>query len=102
MLFRSIEEYNDIMKELADQKQLLFIIAKRNYIFGTNIQLCHAILSDDLTELTQEMIIQAIGRVGRKEKNKLFTFRFRNNSQIIDLFVKKSGIESYNMNRLFI
>ena len=98
----SMEEYNDIMKELAEQKQLIFIISNSDYIYGTNYQFCHAILAEELTELTQEKIIQAIGRVGRKEKNKKFTFRFRDNSRIIDLFVKTNSIESYNMNKLFI
>ena len=97
-----LNEYNDIMNELADQKQLLFIISISDFIFGTNHQFCHAIFSDELTEITQEKIIQAIGRVGRKEKNKKFTFRFRDDIRIIDLFVKTNTIESDNMNKLFI
>jgi hypothetical protein len=32
--------------------------------------------------MTQEKIIQAIGRVGRKEQNKTFTFRFRDDKLI--------------------
>jgi hypothetical protein len=55
-----------------------------------------------LQNVTQEQIIQSIGRVGRKEKNKLFTFRFRDNSHIIVLFVKTNTIEADNMNKLFI
>ena len=97
-----MSEYNDIMNELAEQKQLIFIISISDYIYGTNYQFCHAIFSDELTDITQEKIIQAIGRVGRKEKNKKFTFRFRDNARIIDLFVKQNSMETENINRLFI
>jgi hypothetical protein len=97
-----IEEYNDTMKELAEDKQLLFIISTDEFMFGTNYQFCHAIFAEELTNVTQEQIIQSIGRVGRKEKNKLFTFRFRDNSRIIDLFVKTNTLEADNMNKLFI
>jgi hypothetical protein len=94
-------DYNDIMKELAEDKKLGVIIASSDYIYGTNYQFCHAYLSDDLLKMTQEKIIQAIGRVGRKEKNKTFTFRFRDNSLIKKLFLKDNNIEAINMNKLF-
>lgn len=94
-------DYNDIMKELAENKKLGVIIASSDYIYGTNYQFCHAYLSDDLVKMTQEKIIQAIGRVGRKEKNKTFTFRFRDNSLIKKLFLKDNNIEATNMNKLF-
>jgi len=95
-------EYNDIMKELAENKYLLCILATPDYIYGTNYQLCHAILTEEMTEhITQEKIIQAIGRVGRREKNKLFRFIFKNNSIIKKLFIKDTLIESHNMNILF-
>lgn len=97
-----VEEYDDTMKELAEDKQLLFIISTDEFMFGTNYQFCHAIFAEELTNVTQEQIIQSIGRVGRKEKNKLFTFRFRDNSRIIDLFVKSNTLEADNMNKLFI
>ena len=66
-------EYNNIMKELADSKKLMLIIASSDYIYGTNYQFAHAYLSEDLKHITQEKLIQAIGRVGRKEQNKTFT-----------------------------
>jgi hypothetical protein len=95
-------EYNDIMKELAENKYLLCILATPDYIYGTNYQLCHAILTEEMSEhITQEKIIQAIGRVGRREKNKLFRFIFKNNSIIKKLFIKDNIIESKNMNILF-
>ena len=96
-----IVDYNDIMKELAENKKLGVILAGSDYIYGTNYQFCHAYISEDLMKMTQEKIIQSIGRVGRKEKNKTFTFRFRDNSIIHKLFIQTTNIESFNMNRLF-
>ena len=95
------DDYNDIMKELADQKKLVFMIAGSEYINGTNFQFYHGYLADDIININQETIIQAIGRVGRKEKNKTFTFRFRDASVIKSLFVKENYIESTNINKLF-
>jgi hypothetical protein len=95
-------DYNDIMKELAEQKYLMCIIASSDYIYGTNYQFCHAYLTEDMTEfMTQEKIIQAIGRVGRRDKNKKFTFRFKNNEMVQKLFIKNNTVESDNMNKLF-
>lgn len=94
------DDYNDIMKELADQKKLVFMIAGSEYINGTNFQFYHGYLADDII-INQETIIQAIGRVGRKEKNKTFTFRFRDSTVIKSLFVKEDHIESMNLNQLF-
>jgi hypothetical protein len=96
-----VDDYNDIMKELADQKKLLCIIAGSDYINGTNYQFYHAYLADDIININQETIIQAIGRVGRKEKNKTFTFRFRDNDIIKHLFIKGNNTESNNLNKLF-
>lgn len=96
-----IVDYNDIMKELAENKKLGVILAGSDYIYGTNYQFCHAYISEDLMKMTQEKIIQSIGRVGRKEKNKTFTFRFRDDSIIDKLFIQTTNIESNNMNRLF-
>lgn len=96
-----LDEYNEIMKELAEQKQLLFIIAGSDYIHGTNYQFSHGYLADDILNINQETIIQSIGRVGRKEKNMSFTFRFRDNSIIKHLFVQTNDIEIRNINALF-
>ena len=96
-----LDDYNDIMKELADQKKLVFMIAGSEYINGTNFQFDHGYLADDIININQETIIQAIGRVGRKEKNKTFTFRFRDSSVIKSLFVKDNHTESINLNKLF-
>jgi hypothetical protein len=96
-----VDDYNDIMKELADQKKLVFMIAGSEYINGTNFQFDHGYLADDIININQETIIQAIGRVGRKEKNKTFTFRFRDSTVIKSLFIKENHTESINLNKLF-
>ena len=94
-------EYNNIMKELADSKKLMLIIASSDYIYGTNYQFAHAYLSEDLKDITQEKLIQAIGRVGRKEKNKTFTFRFRSNHYVSILFDNHNSKERNKMIELF-
>ena len=57
-------KYTEIMKKLADEQKLFMIIASSDYIYGTNYQFCHGYISKGLN-LTQEKIIQAMGRVGR-------------------------------------
>ena len=93
-------EYNTIMRELADYKKLYIIIASSDYIYGTNYQFAHCYLSYDIKHITQEKIIQAIGRVGRKEKNKTFTFRILNENHIKLLFDFDKCIEGDKMNIL--
>jgi len=95
-------DYSDIMKDLSEQKKLGVILASSDFIYGTNYQFCHAYIAEDLSKMTQEKIIQAIGRVGRKEQNKTFTFRFREDRLIHSLFVQENTLETTQMNRLFI
>jgi len=95
-------DYNDLMKELSEQKKLGVILASSDFIYGTNYQFCHAYIAEDLCKMTQEKIIQAIGRVGRKEQNKTFTFRFRDDKLIRSLFVQENTMECRQMNTLFI
>jgi hypothetical protein len=95
--------YTEIMKKLADQQKLYLIIADSDYIYGTNYQFCHGYLSKDL-ELTQEKIIQALGRIGRNNIQQEYSARFRDDSQVIMLFTKfdyQSKPEVINMNQLF-
>jgi len=93
--------YTEIMKKLADQQKLYMIIASSDYIYGTNYQFCHAYLSKDM-KLTQEKIIQALGRVGRNNIQQNYSIRFRDDEQINKLFYKEDNkIEVANMNRLF-
>lgn len=93
--------YTEIMKKLAEQQKLYMIIASSDYIYGTNYQFCHGYLSKDLV-LTQEKIIQALGRIGRNNIQQDYTIRFRDDSHIKKLFCQESDKpEVRNMNRLF-
>jgi len=93
--------YTEIMKKLADLQKLYMIIADSDYIYGTNYQFCHAYLSKDLN-LTQEKIVQALGRVGRFNIQQNYTIRFRDDSQILKLLTAElNKPEVINMNKLF-
>ena len=93
--------YTEIMKQLADEQKLYMIIASSDYIYGTNYQFCHGFLSTDLN-LTQEKIIQAMGRIGRNNIQQNYTIRFRNDKQIYKLFTSDTKKpEIINMNKLF-
>ena len=94
-------KYTEIMKQLADEQKLYMIIASSDYIYGTNYQFCHGYLSKDL-KLTQEKIIQAMGRIGRNNIQQNYTIRFRDDSQINKLFTNDTEKpEIINMNKLF-
>jgi len=93
--------YTEIMKKLADEQKLYMIIASSDYIYGTNYQFCHGFLSKDL-DLTQEKIIQAMGRIGRNNIQQQYTIRFRDDLQIAKLFTNNTEKpEVVNMNKLF-
>jgi hypothetical protein len=93
--------YTEIMKKLADEQKLYMIIASSDYIYGTNYQFCHGFLSKDL-DLTQEKVIQAMGRIGRNNIQQTYTVRFRDDSQIAKLFTSETEKpEVINMNILF-
>jgi hypothetical protein len=93
--------YTEIMKRLADEQRLYMIIASSDYIYGTNYQFCHGFLSKDLN-LTQEKLIQAMGRIGRNNIQQTYTVRFRDDEQIMKLFTSETDKpEIINMNRLF-
>jgi hypothetical protein len=98
------DTYESLVKQLADEKQLFVVIADSDYIFGVNYQFCHCFLGKDLVNVTHEKIIQAIGRVGRKERNKTFTFRFRAEDHVHEFFKGSTNesIEVFNMNKHFI
>ncbi len=93
--------YTEIMKKLADEQKLYMIIASSDYIYGTNYQFCHGFLSKDL-DLTQEKVIQAMGRIGRNNIQQTYTVRFRDDTQIAKLFTSETDKpEVINMNKLF-
>ena len=96
-------EYTEIMKKLADNQKLYLIIADSDYIYGTNYQFCHGYLSKDL-HLTQEKIIQGMGRIGRNNIQQEYSVRFRDDEQIQILFrtfKPEEKPEVLNMNMLF-
>jgi len=94
--------YVEIMKSLAQQQKLLLILATDDYIYGTNYQFCHGYIGKDLIHLTEEKLIQALGRVGRNKQNKDYSVRMRDDTFLSKVFmpinVKK---EAETMNRLF-
>jgi hypothetical protein len=93
--------YTEIMKKMADEQKLYMIIASSDYIYGTNYQFCHGFISKDLV-LTQEKIIQAMGRIGRNNIQQTYTVRFRDDDQILKLFTSDTEKpEIINMNLLF-
>jgi hypothetical protein len=93
--------YTEIMKKLADDQRLFMIITSSDYIYGTNYQFCHGYIGKDLN-LTQEKILQAMGRIGRRNVQQTYTVRFRDSAQIIKLFnAEPDKPEVINMNRLF-
>ena len=94
-------QYTEIMKQLAIDQKLYLIIATSDYIYGTNYSFCHGYLSKELN-LTQEKIIQALGRIGRNNIQQEYTVRFRDDEQFRKLFSEDPNKpEVRNMNRLF-
>ena len=95
-------KYNEIIKELAQNQKLYIIIASSDYVYGTNYQFCHGYISKDLSNMTQEKTIQAMGRVGRNKLQQTYTIRFRDNEIIKTLFIDCANKpEVINMNKLF-
>jgi hypothetical protein len=95
--------YVEVMKRLASQQQLFLIIASSDYIYGTNYQLCHGFLGKDLRNMTQQKIIQAMGRIGRNHVQQEYTVRFRDETLITQLFLPAtSNLEAENMCRLLV
>ena len=95
-------EYMEIMKKLAEDQKLYLIIASSDYIYGTNYQFCHGYLGKDLQNMTQEKMIQAFGRVGRRNNQMDYTIRLRDDTLIDKLFMKEEyKVEVKNMNLLF-
>ena len=98
----STTAYTDLMKQLADNQQLFLIIADGDYIHGTNYQYCHGYVGKDAS-LTQDKIIQSIGRVGRNHIQQTYSIRFRDMDHVHKLFSIISAEErpeAVAMNRL--
>jgi hypothetical protein len=96
-------KYMEIMKMLAYEQKLFIIIASSDYIYGTNYQFCHGMIAKDLTEgMTQQKIIQAMGRIGRNKIQQEYTVRFRDDDILKKLFTRMTdNMEAKNMCRLF-
>jgi hypothetical protein len=89
------------MKKMADDQRLYLIIGTSDYIWGTNYQLCHGFIGKDMV-LTQEKLIQSMGRIGRGNIQQTYTIRFRDDAQIDKLFTSDTAKpEVRNMNILF-
>ena len=95
-------QYVEIMKTLADEQRLFIIIASTDYIYGTNYQFCHGFIGKDLTAISQQKTLQAMGRIGRNNIQQDYTIRFRDDAMIHNLFEKQLvNIEAKNMCALF-
>ena len=94
--------YTEIMKKMASEQRLYLIIASSDYIYGTNYQFCHGYLGKDVI-LTQQKMLQALGRIGRHNDQKEYSVRLRENRHSQLLFMPSDNhIEAQNMNRLFV
>lgn len=94
--------YMEIMKQLADEQRLFVIIASTDYIYGTNYQFCHGFIGKDLTEMTQQKTLQAMGRIGRNHIQQDYTIRFRDDAMIETILMKQTvNKEAMHMCRLF-
>ena len=94
--------YMEIMKRLADEQKLFIIIASSDYIYGTNYQFCHGFIGKDLTNMTPQKTLQAMGRIGRNHIQQDYTIRFRDDDMIHRLFQKPTiNTEANNMCSLF-
>lgn len=98
----SNSKYMEIMKRLVYEERLYLIIANCNFIYGINYQMCHAFFGKDLKEMTQQKIIQAIGRIGRGNVQQEYTIRIRDDDIFNRLFLpQERNVEAENMCRLF-
>jgi hypothetical protein len=96
------QKYTEIMKKLAYDQKLFLIIASSDYIYGTNYQFAHSFIGKDLSNMTQQKIIQAMGRVGRNNIQQEYTVRFRDDALLQKLFAPMAeNVEAVNMCRLF-
>ena len=96
-----VKAYMEIVKELAEEQKLFMIIASSDYIYGMNYQFCHGYIGKDLSGMTREKIIQALGRVGRQSTLKTYSVRLRDDEMAKLVFAAPAeNKEADNMNRL--
>lgn len=96
-------KYVEIMKRLASEQRLFVILASSDYIYGTNYQFCHGFVGKDLTNMTYQKTIQAMGRIGRNHIQQEYTIRFRDDDMVTRLFCpfNDNNPEADKMNQLF-
>jgi hypothetical protein len=95
-------QYVDLMKRLASEQKLFMVIATSDYIYGTNYNFCHGFLGKDLVNMTQQKIIQSIGRIGRGNIQQEYTIRVRDRDLLRRLFMSpEHNTEADNMRKLF-
>lgn len=95
-------KYIELMKLLASEQRLFIIIASSDYIYGTNYQFCHGFIGKDLTNMTQQKTLQALGRIGRNNIQQDYSVRFRDDNMIVQLFkTSEYNVEANNMCKLF-
>jgi len=95
-------KYMELMKKLASEQRLFMIIASSDYIYGTNYQFCHGFIGKDLSNMTQQKTLQALGRIGRNNIQQDYSARFRDDNMILKLFkTPEINVEANNMRRLF-
>jgi len=95
------KRYLEIMKRLAYEQRLFLIIAAGDYIYGTNYQFAHGFLGKDLTSMTQQKTIQAMGRIGRGNIQQEYTIRFRDDTILRGLFLPQAtNMEAEMMSKL--
>lgn len=93
-------KYVEIVKELTAREKMFAVFATKDFIFGTNYQFAHLYVGKDLTKISQEKLIQTLGRVGRG-KHVPYTIRLRDESFIKKLFMPQENIEGKTMERLY-
>jgi hypothetical protein len=99
---QSNTKYMEIMKRLCFEERLYLIIANGDFIYGMNYQMCHSFFGRDLQCMTQQKIIQAIGRIGRGNVQQEYTIRIRDDEIFRKLFLpQKRNVEAENMCGLF-
>jgi hypothetical protein len=96
-------KYLDTIKQLIIEKKLCMVIAKKEFIYGTNYPFANLYVAKDMVPiLTQEMLIQTMGRVGRWEQVP-YTIRCRDNEIVKLLFLPSTNHpEVENMCKLFV
>jgi len=93
-------KYLEIMKDQATRQKLYLIIADPSFIYGTNYPFANAYIAKDLIRMSQEELIQSMGRVGRN-KRVPYSVRLRDESFIKKIFMPQDSPEGETMLRLY-